>query len=122
MQQEEDKFVFDDWAEKAGFQADSIDKLKRAALFSERAIAGLREDELLEVKLSLGDRSILRDEWAIIRFKVKGDKHTGEPEVDGSTPGPESTGPSDPLTIPSGSCGQQDQQAGSSGNVPAVST
>ena len=89
-------FVFDEWVVRAGFTSDSTEKLRKANLFSERSIAGLKEEELLEVKLSLGDRSVFRDEWSVIQAKYFATyKPTAAPDVDSASRDSEILDPSD---------------------------
>ena len=93
---DDDCFDFSLWAEHCAFSTDSVEKLKKANVVTRRSIAGLLEDELLELKLALGDRSTFRSEWQIFREQdptVK-PKHKAVPEVDGTASAPDATEPS----------------------------
>ena len=88
---ESDEFDFDLWAENAGFSTDAIEKFKKANLLTPRAIGGLLTSEFAELKLSIGDRSILRGEWEILSVQEAFRKHRATADMDVVVAGTEST-------------------------------
>ena len=90
-------FDYDVWTERVGLSTDSSEKLKKANLVTENAIGGLLPEELLELKLPLGDRSLFRTEWTVLSEQHKAatrvTEHTGPLDVKGGTQAAEFTAP-----------------------------
>ena len=112
-------FQFDEWATAQGFTNESIDKLRKANLVSIRAIAGLTIDEINELRLPFGCRSLFRSEWLLFNEEEKAAKtakeraHREQAEVDAWIPAPESPGAGPPTLSREGQVGV--------GFVPAAS-